>query len=138
MNYVSSVRVEGCRESSIALPQSWLVPDKIKRSPGLCLTCRGFLVEFHPGLVYLFECCHKTAKFASRNERASENSIDENKLLLVKMIVDSTIKNKTLSDLADLIAKHRSEIIRQNKIDLDSAGNIDPTLIDRLKVDEKK
>lgn len=53
-------------------------------------------------------------------------------------MVDSTIKNKTLSDLADLIATHKAEIIRQNKIDLDSAGNIDPTLIDRLKVDEKK
>jgi glutamate-5-semialdehyde dehydrogenase len=54
------------------------------------------------------------------------------------MILDSNIKNKTLSDLATLILKHKSEIIQQNKIDLDSAGNLDPTLIDRLKVDQKK
>lgn len=54
------------------------------------------------------------------------------------MRVDSTIKNKTLQDLAHLIAKHKGEIITRNKIDLDSAGNIDPTLIDRLRVDEKK
>ena len=54
------------------------------------------------------------------------------------MILDSNIKNKTLGDLAELILKHKSEIIQQNKIDLDSAGNLDPTLIDRLKVNEKK
>ena len=54
------------------------------------------------------------------------------------MILDSNIKNKTLSDLAELILKHKSEIIQQNKLDIDSAGNLDPTLIDRLKMNEKK
>ena len=54
------------------------------------------------------------------------------------MIPDSNTKNKTLSDLAALISKHKFEIIQQNKIDLDNAGNLDPTLIDRLKVNEKK
>ena len=54
------------------------------------------------------------------------------------MILDSNKKNKTLTDLAALIARHKDEIIRQNKIDLDSAAHLDPTLIDRLKVDEKK
>jgi len=48
------------------------------------------------------------------------------------------IKNKTLSDLAKLISTHKSEIIRQNKIDLANTDELDPTLFDRLKVDEKK
>jgi len=48
------------------------------------------------------------------------------------------VKNKTLSNLAELISTHKSEIIRQNKIDLADADELDPTLIDRLKVDEKK
>lgn len=54
------------------------------------------------------------------------------------MILDSNIKNRTLGDLAALISKHKFEIIQQNKLDLGSAGNLDPTLIDRLKVNEKK
>lgn len=48
------------------------------------------------------------------------------------------IKNKTLSDLAKLISTHKSEIIQQNKIDLANTDELDPTLADRLKVDEKK
>jgi glutamate-5-semialdehyde dehydrogenase len=48
------------------------------------------------------------------------------------------IKNKTLSDLAELISTHKSEIIQQNKIDLAGTDELDPTLADRLKVDEKK
>ncbi len=54
------------------------------------------------------------------------------------MIFSTDIKNRVLKDLALLISENKSEIITQNKIDLDSAGNIDPTLIDRLKVDERK
>jgi glutamate-5-semialdehyde dehydrogenase len=52
--------------------------------------------------------------------------------------MQTKIKNKTLSDLAELISRHRSEIIEQNKIDLSSSGSLDSTLVDRLKVDEKK
>ena len=54
------------------------------------------------------------------------------------MIFSTDTKNKALKDLALLITENKAEIIAQNKIDLNSAGNIDPTLIDRLKVDEKK
>ena len=52
--------------------------------------------------------------------------------------MQTAIKNKTLSDLAELISDHKSEIIKQNKIDLSGSDNLDPTLTDRLKVDEKK
>lgn len=54
------------------------------------------------------------------------------------MIFSTETKNKALKDLALLIAENKSEIIKHNKTDLELAGNIDPTLIDRLKVDEKK
>ena len=54
------------------------------------------------------------------------------------MIFSTETKNRALKDLAKLIDDNKSEIIAQNKIDLDNAQNIDPTLIDRLKVDEKK
>jgi glutamate-5-semialdehyde dehydrogenase len=54
------------------------------------------------------------------------------------MIFSTETKNKTLQDLADLIAKNKEVIIEANKIDLELAGDIDPTLIDRLKVDSKK
>lgn len=47
-------------------------------------------------------------------------------------------KNKTLSDLAALISKHKNEIINANKLDLEAATNIDPTLLDRLIVNDKK
>ncbi|MDO9257285.1 MAG: glutamate-5-semialdehyde dehydrogenase [Bacteroidales bacterium] len=52
--------------------------------------------------------------------------------------MQTAIKNKTLSDLAKLISTHKSEIIRQNKMDLAGTDELDPTLADRLKVDEKK
>lgn len=52
--------------------------------------------------------------------------------------MNTIIKNKTLSDLAELISKHKSEIIQQNKIDLAGAIHLDATLTDRLKVDKKK
>ena len=54
------------------------------------------------------------------------------------MIFSTETKNRALKDLAKLIDDNKSEIIAQNKIDLDNAQNIDPTLIDRLKVDKKK
>jgi len=54
------------------------------------------------------------------------------------MIFSTETKNRALKDLAKLIDENKSEIIARNKIDLDNAQNIDPTLIDRLKVDEKK
>ena len=47
-------------------------------------------------------------------------------------------KNKVLSDLAALIDLHRVDIIAENAKDLSLAKGIDPTLIDRLKVDQKK
>ncbi len=54
------------------------------------------------------------------------------------MIFSTETKNKTLSDLAALILANKQEIIAQNKIDLELSSDIDPTLVDRLKVDEKK
>ncbi len=52
--------------------------------------------------------------------------------------MQTDVKNKTLSDLAMLISEHKSEIIQQNNIDIAGSDNLDPTLYDRLKVDEKK
>lgn len=37
-----------------------------------------------------------------------------------------------------LIEDHASEIIKANQLDLEKAGDLDPTLVDRLKVDDKK
>jgi len=54
------------------------------------------------------------------------------------MIFSTETKNKTLQDLADLIAKNKEVIITANKEDLKLAGDIDPTLIDRLKVTPQK
>jgi glutamate-5-semialdehyde dehydrogenase len=54
------------------------------------------------------------------------------------MIVSTSLKNKTLHDLATLIDQHKATLITHNKRDLEQAANLDPTLIDRLKVDEKK
>jgi len=47
-------------------------------------------------------------------------------------------KNKALATLAELISQHKDEIIAQNKKDIESCGEIDASLLDRLKVDEKK
>jgi glutamate-5-semialdehyde dehydrogenase len=52
--------------------------------------------------------------------------------------MQTDIKNKTLSDLAALISEHKTEIIHQNKLDLAGSNELDATLVDRLKVDEKK
>lgn len=54
------------------------------------------------------------------------------------MIFSTETKNKALKDLAALIRAHKQEIIAENKIDCEKAGDLDPTLIDRLKVDDKK
>ena len=54
------------------------------------------------------------------------------------MILSTQTKNAVLNDLAILIADHSSEIIAANKQDLEKAGDLDPTLVDRLKVDDKK
>jgi len=47
-------------------------------------------------------------------------------------------KNEVLGTLATLIAKNSEKIIRNNAIDIQKAGDLDATLIDRLKVDQKK
>ncbi len=54
------------------------------------------------------------------------------------MLLTTKLKNKILTDLAGFIAENKEEIIRQNQIDLDSAENLDATLIDRLKLDGNK
>lgn len=54
------------------------------------------------------------------------------------MIFSTEIKNKTLKDLADLVASNKELIIEANAKDLEAAGNIDSTLIDRLKVNSQK
>ncbi|WP_109832134.1 glutamate-5-semialdehyde dehydrogenase [Reichenbachiella versicolor] len=54
------------------------------------------------------------------------------------MILTTEQKNQVLKDLASLIAGNSDDIIAQNKLDLDKAGDLDLTLVDRLKVDEKK
>jgi len=56
----------------------------------------------------------------------------------ISIVMQTNIKNKTLSDLAKLLSENKSEIIYQNKIDLSGSNKLDPTLTDRLKVDEKK
>lgn len=53
------------------------------------------------------------------------------------MLSEAT-KNRTLDTLAKLLKKHSADIIAANKKDLDEAENLDPTLLDRLKVDKKK
>lgn len=54
------------------------------------------------------------------------------------MILSTQTKNAVLNDLAILIADHSTEIIEANKQDLEKASDLDHTLVDRLKVDEKK
>lgn len=54
------------------------------------------------------------------------------------MIVSTEKKNAVLTQLARLIGENQQEIIAANRRDLESAGDLDSTLIDRLKVDEKK
>lgn len=54
------------------------------------------------------------------------------------MLLTTELKDKILTDLAGFIAENKKEIIRQNKIDLDNTENLDATLVDRLKIDNKK
>ncbi|AZQ65368.1 glutamate-5-semialdehyde dehydrogenase [Flammeovirga pectinis] len=54
------------------------------------------------------------------------------------MMLSTKKKNDVLKDLALLIAEESAEIIAANQKDLEKAGDLDPTLVDRLKVDEKK
>lgn len=54
------------------------------------------------------------------------------------MLLTTGQKNKTLKDLARIVAENREEIIAQNEQDLLNAKNLDATLVDRLKVDDKK
>jgi glutamate-5-semialdehyde dehydrogenase len=53
------------------------------------------------------------------------------------MLSEAT-KNRTLDTLAKLLKKYSADIISANQKDLDEAENLDPTLLDRLKVDKKK
>ncbi|WP_281615956.1 glutamate-5-semialdehyde dehydrogenase [Flammeovirga sp. SubArs3] len=54
------------------------------------------------------------------------------------MILSTEKKNNVLKDLASLIQDYSADIIAANKKDLELANDLDPTLVDRLKVDEKK
>ncbi len=54
------------------------------------------------------------------------------------MILSTQQKQNVLNDLAGLLDEFRSEIISANRKDMDRAGDLDATLTDRLKVDEKK
>ena len=54
------------------------------------------------------------------------------------MILGSEKKEAVLQELAQLIDAHRAEVIAANKKDMDEAKDLDPTLIDRLLVDDKK
>ena len=47
-------------------------------------------------------------------------------------------KNKILKSLAELLSIHKQEIIIENKKDIASVSDLDESLLDRLKVDEKK
>ena len=51
---------------------------------------------------------------------------------------DTDTKNRVLADLAQLLDHRQDEIIAQNQLDLAAAGQLDPTLTDRLKVDRHK
>tara|TARA_R110000868_G_scaffold304437_17_gene565334 strand:- start:69587 stop:70780 length:1194 start_codon:yes stop_codon:yes gene_type:complete len=54
------------------------------------------------------------------------------------MVLTTHQKNKTLSQLADLISSHKVGILNANTKDLELAQNLDPTLLDRLKVNDQK
>lgn len=54
------------------------------------------------------------------------------------MILSTEKKNQVLKDLAELIAANSHEVIAQNQLDLNKVGDLDMTLVDRLKVDESK
>jgi glutamate-5-semialdehyde dehydrogenase len=54
------------------------------------------------------------------------------------MIISTALKNKTLRDLAALLVANKEQLLENNRRDLEQAASLDPTLVDRLKVDEKK
>ncbi|MCB0284601.1 MAG: glutamate-5-semialdehyde dehydrogenase [Calditrichaeota bacterium] len=47
-------------------------------------------------------------------------------------------KNSVLKTLAELLEKNKQQIIDANKLDIAGASDLDESLLDRLKVDEKK
>ncbi len=54
------------------------------------------------------------------------------------MLLTTQRKNNTLHDLGRFISANVAEIIAANQADLALAADLDPTLIDRLKLNEKK
>jgi glutamate-5-semialdehyde dehydrogenase len=48
------------------------------------------------------------------------------------------IKNSVLARMASLLTAHKAELMAANEADLSSAPKDDPTIIDRLKIDDKK
>ncbi len=53
-------------------------------------------------------------------------------------VMETVLKNKVLQTLAELLRSNSAEIIARNKQDIAGCGDIDASLLDRLKVDEKK
>ena len=47
-------------------------------------------------------------------------------------------KNNVLLGLADLLTRHKSEILLKNELDMNSFSDMDASMKDRLKVDENK
>ena len=54
------------------------------------------------------------------------------------MILSTQTKQAVLTELARLLDAHREEIISANQLDLEMGTDLDATLVDRLKVDQKK
>jgi glutamate-5-semialdehyde dehydrogenase len=52
--------------------------------------------------------------------------------------METNIKNAVLKSLIKLILTNKDEVIAENKKDIASVPNLDESLLDRLKVDEKK
>ena len=52
--------------------------------------------------------------------------------------MDTEQKNQVLSSLTRLLAANQARIIEVNQQDISACGDIDPSMLDRLKVDEKK
>lgn len=53
-------------------------------------------------------------------------------------LMEAQKKNKTLATLVELLRKNKSGIMAANKQDIANCGDIDASLFDRLKVDDKK
>ena len=52
--------------------------------------------------------------------------------------MNTDIKNKVLATMAALLDQHRAEVLNANTIDCQSASQDDPTILDRLLIDNKK